>query len=368
VKIALVVPGGVDRSETARVIPVLIALIRRLARTHEVHVFALQQEPEPGEWTLGGARIHNIGAVLTRPRAVFAIRREHRRAPFAVVHAVWAGASGLVTVLAARLIGVPTIVHVAGGELAALADIGYGGRLTLKGRVQTTLILRAATVVTAASAPLIASLARLGIEARRVALGVDADVWPERAPVPRAPGSPARLVHVGSLNRVKDQATLLRAVAALVKSGRELSLDVVGEDILGGAVQALAGELGIAPRVRFHGFLPQARVRTLIAEADLLVMASRHEAGPIVLLEAAMTGVPTVGTSVGHIAEFAPEAATAVGVGDAVGLAVGIAELLDDESRRLRLATAAQRRACAEDAEHTARSFAEIYDALARHG
>lgn len=43
-KLALVVPGGVDRSGEFRVIPVLLALVERLARAHDVHVFALRQE------------------------------------------------------------------------------------------------------------------------------------------------------------------------------------------------------------------------------------------------------------------------------------------------------------------------------------
>ena len=56
-KIALVVPGGVDRSGEVRVIPALLALIRRLAAAHDVHVFALAQEPGPGAWMLEGAHV-----------------------------------------------------------------------------------------------------------------------------------------------------------------------------------------------------------------------------------------------------------------------------------------------------------------------
>ena len=51
-KIALLVPGGVDRSATTKVIPCLLWLIERLAEGHEVHVFALRQEDRPGTWPL----------------------------------------------------------------------------------------------------------------------------------------------------------------------------------------------------------------------------------------------------------------------------------------------------------------------------
>ena len=59
-KVALLVPGGVDRGGTHRVIPVLLWLVERLAAMgHEIHVFAHAQEPEPGEWPLLGALVHN---------------------------------------------------------------------------------------------------------------------------------------------------------------------------------------------------------------------------------------------------------------------------------------------------------------------
>src|SRR3546814_2150905 len=81
-KLALVVPGGVDQGGERRVIPALLALLERLANVHEVHVYALHQERMPGHWALAGASIHNIGDGWTRLRAIHAIRSEHRRATF----------------------------------------------------------------------------------------------------------------------------------------------------------------------------------------------------------------------------------------------------------------------------------------------
>src|SRR3546814_15294545 len=78
-KLALVVPGGVDRGGERRVIPALLALLERLANVHEVHVYALHQERMPGHWALAGANIHNIGDGWTRLRALHAIHSEHRR-------------------------------------------------------------------------------------------------------------------------------------------------------------------------------------------------------------------------------------------------------------------------------------------------
>ena len=150
-RIALVVPGGVDRSGEYRVIPALLALIRRLARHNDVHVIALSQESTPGEWELAGARVHNVGTRHSRLNAVRLIRSLHREAPFDVVQAIWSGTCGIVAVVAGRLLGVPSPVHIAGGELIGLPDIAYGGRLKARGRLREALTLRGATAITAAA-------------------------------------------------------------------------------------------------------------------------------------------------------------------------------------------------------------------------
>jgi glycosyltransferase involved in cell wall biosynthesis len=365
VRIALVVPGGVDRSGEYRVIPALMALIRRLALHDEVHVLALSQEDSAGEWNLAGARIHNVGSRRTRLRAVRSICEIHRSSYFALVHAIWSGAGGQVAVAAAALLGVPSLIHVAGGELVALPEIGYGSRLRWRGRISEAMVLRAASAITAASAPVIEMISRLGLTAERVPLGVDLDTWPARAPVRRPVGRLARLVHVASLNRVKDQATLLRALAALTRRGVSFEMDIVGEDTLQGEIQGLAAELGLSARVRFHGFLTRRRLRPIVEAADLMLVSSRHETGPVVVLEAAAAGVPTIGTCVGHIAEWAPSAAMSVPVGDWASMAGAIVQLLDDEELRLDIAREAQRRALAEDADYTVERFRALYARLA---
>lgn len=363
-RIALLVPGGVDRTGEYRVVPALLALIGRLARRHELRVFALRQEPRPGQWLLEGAAVRNIGGRATALRAACAVVGEHRRAPFDLVQAIWSGSAGLAAVLAARHLGLPSAVHVAGGELVALPQIGYGGRLRWSGRRREAWVLRHASAVSAASAPMLARLAELGVAARRLPLGVDLQRWPVQPPRPRTPGQALRLIQVASLNAVKDPATLLRAAARLADVGLDFELDLVGEDRLDGQVQALAERLGLAPRTRFHGFLTQSQLRPLLARADLHLVSSLHEAGPLVLLEAAVLGVPSVGTAVGHLSEWAPQAALTAPPGDAAALAAAIRRLADDEALRLRIAAAAQRRALAEDADHMAALFERLHAEL----
>lgn len=364
-RVALVVPGGVDRSAEFRIIPALIALIERLSACNDVEVFALYQEPGPAEWQLAGARVYNVGQRHTRLRAIRAISARHRVVPFTVVQAMWSGACGLIATLAGKLLGVPSLIHIAGGELACLPQIGFGGFQTWRGRLREACVLRAASAITAASAPTIERLLALGLQAQRIPLGVDLKRWPPRHPVPRSIDRPAKLIHVASLNPVKDQSTLLRALAALQIAGVGFEMHMVGEDTLHGAIQRLSRDLGISQCIHFHGFLSQRQLRPLVEAADLMLLTSQHETGPVVLLEAALAGVPTVGTAVGHLIEWAPDAAIAVPIGDCAALAGAIGRLLADDELRLRIARAALSRAILEDADFTARRFHDLYRSVA---
>lgn len=363
-KVALIVPGGVGRDGSHRVIPTLVSLVKRLARDFEVHVFALHQEAHPSQYQIGGASIHTMGERWAMWRALTGVVREHRRGRFDVLHAFWATGPGIVAAGAGRIIRRPVLLHVTGGELIALHDIKYGGQSTLRGRMYVRFALNGATQITVPSEPMRDAAARRGYHTIRLPLGVDRVTWPVEPPRPRATGRPARLLHVAHLNRVKDQETLLRAAALLARSGIPFTLDIVGTDTLDGEIQRFAASQGVQDRVTFHGFLPQQHLRPLFERADLLLVSSRHEADPVVVLEAAMVGVPTVGTAVGHIVEWAPHAAVAVPVRDHEALARETAALLRDEPCRLRMAAAAQARAIEHDADWTAREVLKIYDRL----
>ena len=369
VRIALVVPGGVDRSGTTRVIPALLSLIERLAWRHDVHVFALRQETAPGTWALLGATVHNLGVPTRGLPGSTLLRFGPRLAgllsefgPFDVVHAFWANAPALLAAVAARFHRLPLAVHVAGGELSALPEIGYGGWLHARERWKTRLALRRAARVTAGSRFLRRLAAARGIAAEVVPLGADSTYF---SPGPRSEGPPVRLLHAASLNAVKDQPTLLRAFRRVVDEEPHVHLDIAGEDTLGGAVPAEAERLGLAGHVAFHGFLPSDQLRPLYRKADLFVLSSRHEAQGAAVLEAASCGVPTVGTAVGLVADLAPEAAEAVPVGDDRALAGTILSLLRDAGRRRRMGEAAQTFALAHDADFTANAFERIYREIA---
>lgn len=357
-RVGLLVPGfSADANDWC--IPALRNLVRQLAGDADLHVFALRYPYRQSRYELFGADVTALGGGDARGRGsvglwrltASALAAEHRDRPFEVLHAFWAGEPGFVTALIGRALRIPTVVSLAGGELARLRDIGYGGLLRRADRVKTRLALRLARVLTTGSAlgrtsaiPWVGSrhVSRL----RRIPLGVDLAMFAPAASRPN--GGPIRLLHVASLTPVKDQATLLFAAAALRRQGYEFQLDMVGSGPLQGELRSLAGRLGLDAIVRWRGEIAHDRLSYEYQRAQVFVLSSQHEAQSMVALEAAASGLPVVGTRVGVLPELAPRAACVAAVGDATGLAEAMSAIIDDETSRVRSGKAAREIAVAE--------------------
>ena len=114
------------------------------------------------------------------------------------------------------------------------------------------------------------------------------------------------LLAIGELRHIKGIDVLIEALALLAAQGRRLSATIVGEGPDGPALQALGKERGLADAVRFMGYVPARRAFAL---GQLLVVGSRAESLPYIVLEAAAAGVPMLATRVGGIPEvFGPDA------------------------------------------------------------
>src|SRR4030095_6770790 len=128
-KIGLVVPGGVDPSGRDRVVPVVLWLIERLARRHDLHVFVVDYYPKPCSYDLLGAHIHDLGRVIGPSgfrRLGIAWRLAaavHTHGPFDVLHAYWGVPAGIVTHQVGRRLGIPAVVTVTGGWLGLLGRV-----------------------------------------------------------------------------------------------------------------------------------------------------------------------------------------------------------------------------------------------------
>jgi glycosyltransferase involved in cell wall biosynthesis len=200
------------------------------------------------------------------------------------------------------------------------------------------------------------------IEPTVIPIGVDTTTF---RPATHAPGPPWRLLHAASLNPVKDQPTLLQAFRHVLDRVPDVHLDIAGEDTLGGAMQEGARQLGIEPHVTFHGVQPTDALVRMYQRAHLFVLSSRHEAGGVVVLEAAACGVPTVGTAVGHLADWTPDRAITVPPRNPHALGEAIVSALSSPTRLAEIAAAARAWTLAHDADWTAGEFDRLYHDLA---
>ncbi len=136
------------------------------------------------------------------------------------------------------------------------------------------------------------------------------------------------IVCVGELRPVKAIDVLIDALAILQQSGRRVSVTIAGEGPDAAKLQAQATRSGLADQIRFIGHCP---ARTAFTMGRMLVIPSRAESLPYVVLEAAAAGLPIIASNVGGVPEiFGPQADRLIPPDDVGALVATIAAALDD--------------------------------------
>jgi glycosyltransferase involved in cell wall biosynthesis len=134
-------------------------------------------------------------------------------------------------------------------------------------------------------------------------LGVDrVRSGPASAPTAEAGQQRFCLLSVGRLHRVKDYHFLIRACVELRKQGLDFLCWIVGEGPERPALEREIVARGLQGPVRLIGHVPRTALRSYYRYADLVVMTSKSEGIPVVLMEAmshaklvlapAITGIP----------------------------------------------------------------------------
>jgi glycosyltransferase involved in cell wall biosynthesis len=240
---------------------------------------------------------------------------------------------GFIGVLARQMLGLPVVVMVRN-------ETEYQFDRSRQSRLLTPFVLRHADRIGVQSKTLGDNLVRAFEQRGRGALSATLRsklfVLPNGiAPVTPRRGDGAGILYVGRL-------TTEKAVDVLVAAMRELpdeQLTIVGDGPERPALEAAARALA---NVRFVGRIDHARVAQYLAAAKMLVLPSRQEGQPNVLMEAMARGVPVVATRVGAVPDLVADDRTGLlaDAGDAPQLAQAIRRLSADPALRARLAAA----------------------------
>jgi glycosyltransferase involved in cell wall biosynthesis len=311
-----------------------------------------------------GREIHPVSDL----RALVALFRLMRRVRPLVVH-THAAKAGLLGRLAARLAGVPVVVHTYHGHVLR----GYfGPAKTAVFRWLERQMGRLSDALIAVSPGVKADLVALGVarapDIRVVPLGLELEDLTGELPrgglrPPHVPTAAPLVGIVGRLVPIKDVPTFLHAAALVTKATPGVRFAIVGDGQERALLQGLCAQLGLAEVVSFCGW--RRDMRLVYGDLDVVVNSSRNEGTPVALIEALAAGKPVVATRVGGTPDLLNEGAFGrlVPPADPEALADAVMETLRDPLAARKRAQAGQAHVLR---EHGAARLVADIDALYR--
>jgi glycosyltransferase involved in cell wall biosynthesis len=168
-------------------------------------------------------------------------------------------------------------------------------------------------------------------------------------------------VAVAEFSGVKNHEQLLHAWREVVRALPRAVLLLAGEGERRRVIEKLAQDLGLGQNVRFLGF--RNDVRQIMACADVVVLTSRREGLPRVVLEAMAAAKPVVATNVRGNRDLVSDKVNGflVGVGDAAATATALVALLQDKDLGRRMGGEGKKRAEAYGLPRVRQDMAGIY-------
>jgi glycosyltransferase involved in cell wall biosynthesis len=241
--------------------------------------------------------------LLSDVRAFWGVWRILRQFRPHVVHTHTAKA-GVLGRIAARLAGVPVIVHTYHGHVlrsyfGPLRNALFRGLERVLGWTTDALVAVSQSVKDDLVGLGVADAAKI----RVVALGLELDGLTGILPRGRlrsesSVGDRVPLIGiVGRLAPIKDLPTFLGAAALVRRFVPEARFAIVGDGEERSALEAHARQLGLEGAVHFHGW--HRDMAAVYGDLDVVVNCSRNEGTPVALIEALAAGRPVVATRVG---------------------------------------------------------------------
>jgi glycosyltransferase involved in cell wall biosynthesis len=318
-------------------------LLARRGWTVEI-VSMLQEGALAQELTDSGIPVSYLGMKrgFADPLSIFRLARHVRRFRPDVLHSHMTHANLLaramrvlqpVPVLISTLHGLK--MHSTHGGSTRAREFGH--RLTDRWADVTTAVCRAAAenYVSEGSVPAL----KMTVVPNGIDTGRYAPSPADRAGARRELGLGGSFTWIaaGRFELPKNYAVMLRAFARLTQDGSpDSTLLICGSGSLEASSRDLAGQLGIAHRVRFLGH--RRDIPRLMSAADAYVMSSDTEGLPLVLLQASSCALPIVATSVGGNPEVVQDGRTGLivppGRPESLAAAMQRIELLPAEERK----------------------------------
>ena len=303
-------------------------------------------------------------------RAILAEARENGGD---VIHAHWAIPTGPAAVMAARKLGLPSVITMHGGDVYVNPEQGYDFPTRWYVRPALRWTLRHAGALTAITEDCRQHALRAGAPAEHIRLvfnGTDL-----RRFSPGENGSrgdprfgPHMIFACRQLFPRKGIRFLLEAGAALKPQFPDLKIVLAGDGFERPDLARLAAELGIGSDVTFLGWVPNVDLPQYYRAAAVSVIPSLEEGFGIPAAEAMGCEIAVVASDAGGLPEVVENGVTGLVVprGDAQALAHAIGSLLADPQRRRRMGQAGRERALRLfDWDRSAQQFEEIYQEVA---
>jgi len=299
-----------------------------------------------GPWFLGASRKYTVLAVGYLAGAIMQLVWARLSTASCLVHVNIAGRGStlrkIILSAVARTVGLRYLVHVHDYDYAQ--EYERHGRF-MRARIAT--VFRGAMKVVVLGSRDQRNLTRLlDLPADRITVLHNAvpDPGPAVARA-RTADAPCHLLFLGDLSERKGVPELLRALASPPLASRAWRATLAGGGKLD-AYRALATSLGVAERVNFAGWLNEAGVKALAADADVLVLPSHAEGLAMAVLEGLAHGLTVITTPVGAHPEVIVQDVCGLFVppGDVDALADALVRVIDDAALCERLGRGARRR------------------------
>jgi glycosyltransferase involved in cell wall biosynthesis len=291
------------------------------------------------------------------------ILRQHRKAPFDLIHAHAALPCGHAAAVIADRLSIPFVVSVHGLDAFFTSQTGAVIGSWCK-RVAENVYRSAAAVICISEKVREQVLSALPASTKTktavIYNGVDLEMF--------YPGmeskSPQVVLSVGNLIAIKGHASLLRAFACVSVDVPNCVLEIIGDGPERGKLSQLAVDLGIAARVQFRGRQSRNEVAVALRRCAVFALPSTFEGLGCVYLEAMACAKPAIGCWGQGIEEIIAHGKTGILVapGNEAELSDSLRALLLDNNLRRRLGVAAREAVIARlTLDHQARQLAEIY-------